>query len=82
MKGTEDKPYVQPFRDVNGRWRFRIRARNHRILASSEAYSAWRKCWDAVVMIAVPGDLPVDFRHVVASGELAKMSLKDLEGHS
>lgn len=55
--------YVQPFQDSARKWRFRVRAKNHRILAHSEAYSSFSKCWNAVSLFHKRG-IGVDFRHV------------------
>ncbi|HPM84096.1 MAG TPA: YegP family protein [Candidatus Anammoximicrobium sp.] len=72
-------PYIQPFLDSASHWRFRIRAANHRVLASSEAYSSWRKCWQAVGLMHEATCLRVDFSEVESSGVLCRMRIRDFE---
>ena len=44
---------IELFKDVNKSWRFRIIARNGRILASSEAYSRRGKCVKTASKLAI-----------------------------
>lgn len=52
--------YLEPFKSKDG-WRWRLRSDgNHKILASSEAYSSWRKCWHTVAKMARQHKIPVN----------------------
>ncbi len=39
---------IECLKNKKGQWFWRMKARNGKILAHSESYSSWLKCWRAV----------------------------------
>ena len=51
-------PVIVLFKDVNGCWRWHLKAANGEILASSEAYSTKAKCKQTATRLAKATGLP------------------------
>lgn len=45
-------PVVEMFQDVKEKWRWRLRARNAEILASSESYSSRAEAWKTANLVS------------------------------
>ena len=72
--------YVQVYQDKAGGWRWRLRARNGRIVADSgEGYSSCRKALDAIARLldafrsglhvrGLPGQVPTACERVMVDG--------------
>jgi uncharacterized protein YegP (UPF0339 family) len=45
-------PYFQVYKDVKGQWRWRLQARNHKIIGdSSEGYVTRQSCLDGIALV-------------------------------
>jgi uncharacterized protein YegP (UPF0339 family) len=47
-----DRVYVQLFKNRNGKWHWHLKAKNGRVLASSEAYSSHARALKTAVAVA------------------------------
>lgn len=49
------RPAIEPFKGKDGKWYWRLRHANGRVLATSESYSRKHRAWEVAARVALHG---------------------------